>query len=147
MKISILLSSVAFTFLIPLNNANCASSNKDLSELSSPMQVTKSIVLIPSGTNPYYLSCNGTAKLKTGRIITGKFYYSMPFLSKKDLFYFYEKNIKTKEIILVTEVSEVKFISESGKEYIYKSEGEGLYRLLSDGKKEKLTTRILRNLE
>ena len=102
--------------------------------------------LNPPLTNVYYLATDGTAILDNGRTINGKFYYSSPFLSANDVFYFYSGNTSTKEIIPVKNVKEVSFGKKGDLKYTYFLENGVLVRPLQNGTKEKLNTRTLRKL-
>ena len=103
--------------------------------------------LNPPLTNVYYLATEGTAILVNGRSISGKFYYSSPFLSDKDVFYFFAGGTSTKEVISITDVKEVSFGIKNDVKYTYFLENGALIRSLKDGTKEKLNTRILRKLK
>lgn len=96
----------------------------------------------PVRANSFYLTRTGKATLVTGKSIEGMFFYSSPPWGE-DFFFFYPSGIKTREKILVTQVSMVSFSTVAGDEYAYILEGNSLIRAKKDGSVEKLTTKIL----
>lgn len=97
-------------------------------------------------TSVYYLSKSGNAELANGEKISGKFYYSSPFLSKQDIFYFYSDGISSQRKIPINEIKTVSFQDKTNTNIIYINDGNHLSRKLSNGTIEVLTTKVLRKI-